>query len=83
MSQPSPLYAASPATQLLEPSLQARLPKVVSPTARAHIIQLAAALFERQSALVATIATASAKRLIPIAVTKLSSAAFCATSVCS
>ena len=50
MSQPSPLYAASPATQLLEPSLQARLPKVVSPTARAHIIQLAAALFERQSA---------------------------------
>src|SRR6266496_4089861 len=32
----------------------------VDPTARAHIIQLAAGIFERQSALVATIATASA-----------------------
>jgi hypothetical protein len=83
MCQPSPLYAASPAMQLLEPWMQARPPKVVDPTARAHIIQLAAGIFERQSALVATIATASAKRLIPIAVTKLSSAAFCATSVCS
>ena len=40
--------------------MQARLPKVVDPTARAHIIQLAAGSFERQSALVATIATASA-----------------------
>ena len=60
MCQPSPLYAASPAMQLLEPWMQARLPKVVDPTARAHIIQLAAGIFERQSALVATIATASA-----------------------
>ena len=60
MCQPSPLYAASPALQLLESWMQLRLPKVVDPTARAHIIQLAAGIFERQSALVATIAKATA-----------------------
>ena len=60
MCQPSPVYAASPTMQLLEPWMQARLPKVVDPPARAHIIQLAAGIFERQSALIATIATASA-----------------------
>jgi hypothetical protein len=60
MCQPSLLYAASPAMQVLEPSMQPRLPKVIDPTARAHIIQLSATLFERQSALIATIAKASA-----------------------
>src|SRR5690349_15202234 len=60
MCQPSPLYAASPALQLIEPWMQPRLPKVVDPTARAHIIQLAAGIFERQSALVTQIAKASA-----------------------
>lgn len=60
MCQPSALYAASPALQLLEPWMQPRLPKLVDPTARQHIIQLAAGIFERQSALVANIAKASA-----------------------
>jgi hypothetical protein len=36
------------------------LPKVVDPTARAHIIQLAAGIFESHSALVANIASSSA-----------------------
>jgi hypothetical protein len=39
MCQPSALYATSPALHLLEPWMQARLPKVVDPTARQHIIQ--------------------------------------------
>jgi hypothetical protein len=60
MCQPSPLYAASPALQLIEPWMQSRLPQVVDPTARQHIIQLAAGIFERQSALVSNIAKASA-----------------------
>jgi len=60
MCQPSALYAASPALQLLEAWMQPRLPKIVDPTARAHIIQLTAGIFERQSALVANIAKASA-----------------------
>ena len=60
MCQPSALYAASPAMQLIEPWMQARLPKVVDPVARQHIIQLTAGIFERQSALIATIAKASA-----------------------
>jgi hypothetical protein len=38
----------------------ARLPKVVDETARMHIIQLAAGIFESHSALVATIASSSA-----------------------
>ncbi len=60
MCQPAALYAASPALQLIEPWMQARLPKVVDPTARQHIIQLTAGIFERQSALVAEIAKSSA-----------------------
>jgi hypothetical protein len=60
MHQPSPLYAASPAMQLLEPWMLARLPKVVDLTARQHIIQLAAGIFESHSALVATIASSTA-----------------------
>lgn len=60
MCQPFALYAASPALQLIEPWMQPKLPKVVDPTARQHIIQLAAGIFERRSALVATIAQASA-----------------------
>jgi hypothetical protein len=47
MRQPSPLYAASPALQLIEPWMQPCLPKVVDPTARLQIIQLAASIFER------------------------------------
>jgi hypothetical protein len=46
--------------QLIEPWMQPRLLNVVDPTARAHIIQLTAGIFERQSALIATIAKASA-----------------------
>jgi hypothetical protein len=38
----------------------ARLPKVVDPTARAHIIQLAAGIFETHSALISKIASSSA-----------------------
>src|SRR5215207_6574096 len=60
MCQSSALYAALPALQLIEPWMPARLPKVVDPIARAHIIQLTAGIFERQSALVAEIAKASA-----------------------
>jgi len=60
MCQSAALYAASPALQLIEPWMHARLPKVVDPTARQHIIQLTAGIFERQSALVAEIAKASA-----------------------
>src|SRR5438046_8242525 len=55
-----PVYHEAPALALLEPWMLARLPKVVDPTARQHIIQLAAGIFERQSALVKTIAKASA-----------------------
>jgi len=60
MCQPSALYATSPALHLLEPWMQLRLPKVVDPIARQHIIQLAAGILERQSALVANIAKATA-----------------------
>lgn len=60
MCQSAALYVPSPALQLLEPWMQARLPKVVDPTARQHIIQLAAGIFERQSVLVAQIAKSSA-----------------------
>jgi hypothetical protein len=48
------------AMQLIEPWMQPRLPNVVDPTARAHIIQLTTGIFERQLALIATIAKASA-----------------------
>lgn len=60
MCQPSALYAASPAMQLIAPWMQPRLPKVVDPTARQHIIQLAAGIFARQSALVKNLAKATA-----------------------
>jgi Transposase DDE domain len=60
MCQSKALYAASPALQLIEPWMQARLPKVVDPTARQHIIHLASGIFERQSALIAQIAKSSA-----------------------
>ena len=60
MCQSPPVYHESPSLALLEPWMLARLPKVVDPTARAHIIQLAAGIFERHSALVATIASSSA-----------------------
>ena len=60
MCQPSAVYATSTALHLLEPWMQPRLPKVVDPTARQHIIQLAAGILERQSALVANIARATA-----------------------
>jgi len=42
--------------------MQPHLPKVVDPSARQHIIQLAAGIFERQSALVTNIAKATAFR---------------------
>src|SRR6185503_6307175 len=42
------------------PWMQPHLPKVIDPSARQHIIQLAAGIFERQSALVTNIAKASA-----------------------
>jgi Transposase DDE domain len=60
MCQSSPVYHESPALALLEPWMLARLPKVVEETARAHIIQLAAGIFESHSALVANIASSSA-----------------------
>src|SRR5262245_13508708 len=60
MCQSQPVYHESPSLALLEPWMRARLPKVVDPTARAHIIQLAAGIFESHSALVANIAGSSA-----------------------
>ncbi len=60
MCQSSALYAASPAVQLLEPWMQARLPKIVDPTARQRLVQLTAGIFEQHSALVETIAEGTA-----------------------
>jgi hypothetical protein len=60
MCQSQPVYHESPSLALLGPWMQARLPKVVDPTARQHIIQLTAGIFERQSALIAQIAKSSA-----------------------
>jgi hypothetical protein len=60
MCQSNPVYHESPSLALLEPWMLARLPKVVDPTARAHIIQLAAGIFESHLALVANIASSSA-----------------------
>lgn len=60
MCQSQPVYHESSSLALLEPWMLARLPKVVDPTARAHIIQLAAGIFESHSALVANIASSSA-----------------------
>src|SRR6266498_4614000 len=60
MRQSQPVYHESPALALLQPWMLTRLPKVVDPIARQHIIQLAAGIFERQSALVKNIAKASA-----------------------
>ena len=55
MCQLQSAYHQSQSLTLLGPWMLARLPKVVDPTARAHIIQLAACIFESHSALVATI----------------------------
>src|SRR4051794_36721907 len=60
MCQSQPLYATSPALALLSPWMSARLPSVVDPVAKQHIIQLTAGIFERQSALVSEIAKSSA-----------------------
>jgi hypothetical protein len=60
MCQSNPVYHESPALALLEPWMLARLPKVVDLTARQHIIQLAAGIFESHSALLANIASSSA-----------------------
>src|SRR5215467_9370828 len=60
MCQSNPVYHESPSLALLEPWMLARLPKVVDETARAHIIQLAAGIFESHSALVSNIAASSA-----------------------
>src|SRR5262245_16443486 len=60
MCQSNPVYHESPALQLLEPWMLARLPKIVDLTARQHIIQLAAGIFESHSALVANIASSTA-----------------------
>ena len=60
MCQSLPVYHESPSLALLEPWMLARLPKVVEETARAHIIHLAAGIFESHSALVANIASSSA-----------------------
>ena len=60
MCQSPPVYHESPSLALLEPCMLARLPKVIDPTARAHIIQLAPGIFERHSVLVANIASSTA-----------------------
>jgi hypothetical protein len=60
MCQSQPVYHESPSLALLEPWMRSRLPQVVDPTARAHIIQLAAGIFESHSALVANIASTTA-----------------------
>jgi len=60
MCQSLPVYHDSPSLALLEPWMLARLPKVVEQTARAHIIHLAAGIFESHSALVSNIESHSA-----------------------
>lgn len=60
MCQSQSVYHESPSLALLEPWMRARLPKVVAPTVRAHIIHLAAGIFESHSALVANIASTTA-----------------------
>jgi len=60
MCQSNAVYHESPALALLEPWMQARLPRVVDPAARQHIIQLAAGIFESHSALIANIASSTA-----------------------
>jgi hypothetical protein len=60
MCQSQPAYHESPAVALLQPWMLTRLPNVVDPSARTHIIQLAAGIFESLSALVANIASSSA-----------------------
>ena len=60
MCQSPPVYHESPSLALLEPCMLARLPKVIDPTARAHIIQLAPGIFESHSVLVANIASSTA-----------------------
>ena len=60
MCQSNQVYHESPALRLLEPWMLARLPKVVDLSARQHIIQLAAGIFETHSALVAKIASSTA-----------------------
>jgi hypothetical protein len=60
MCQSPSVYHESPSLALLEPWMLARLPTLVDQTARAHIIQLAAGIFESHSALVANIAASSA-----------------------
>ena len=60
MCQSNQVYHESPSLALLQPWMLARLPKVVDLTAREHIIQLAAGIFESHSALIANIAASSA-----------------------
>src|SRR5437667_176983 len=60
MCQSNEVYHESPSLALLQPWMLARLPKVVDLSARQHIIQLAAGIFESHSALIANIAASSA-----------------------
>jgi Transposase DDE domain len=60
MCQSTPLYDLSPALQLLDPWMRARLPTIIDETARRRLIQLTAGIFETHSALVDTIATGTA-----------------------
>jgi formate dehydrogenase maturation protein FdhE len=60
MRQSLPVYHESPSLALLEPWMLARLPKVIDATAHAHIIHLAAGIFESHSALIANIAGTTA-----------------------
>src|SRR5215211_3569606 len=60
MCQSTSLYDLSPALQLLDPWMQARLPKIMDEAARRRLIQLTAGIFETHSALVETIATGTA-----------------------
>jgi len=60
MCQSASLYDLSPAVQLLDPWMRARLPKIIDETARRRLIQLTAGIFESHSALIETIATGTA-----------------------
>jgi len=60
MCQSEPVYANSPALQLLDPWMRLHLPKIVDEAARRRLTQLTAGIFETHSALIETIASGTA-----------------------
>ena len=82
MCQSNPVYHESPALRLLEPWMHSRLPKLVDLTARQHIIQLAAPIFETHSALLANIASSTAFQANTESSNETQVRRFCVMNVC-